>query len=454
MKDKREFIPIIIASIVALIITFLVRMFLPYNEVVQQKQDITMPAIPVVRKVDRKMAEVEVLVSSVNIKEGDKIKLQSTCWKKWPVSSMQNHFIAKDLKGNVMNNGPDYTNAQKMWAKTLIPTGVPITMQMLTNEDPIEKARLEKQKQEEELKKKEESKHNNFVKKGMRAITFPIDSRSGSAASFLSPGELVDIIIINGNTKRTAGKDGNGGVVRYSGIKILAFDSVTYLDKQHAEEAQKTQGEKKKDAPKGSKVGVNDFFSGISGGVSNTFSGGLFNPKNVTLEVSDDRVSEMMTVVDGGGVILCLRNQEEPVIEALTGKLENPDDAKILGSMIGLFGANTVDRLQSEKARVDAEKSSPHEFDMMVKQMNSINESNRQIAAKNKDNGENDFSIDDSKDIMSPVRGENYSYEVVRGRIVGDEKGANGEEPHTVNIYKKGAVTKEVFGQNEAGITK
>lgn len=170
--NKKDALPIIIASIIALVITILVKWLLPSSVAPVQQQaqkEISMPEIPLMvnkeeKKKKKKKKDDLVLFVSRSFKKDEKIILDKLKWEKWPTEAMQPYFIAKDHAGTPLNNGADYSNALKMWANTDIPNGVPLTMSMLTNEDP-------QKKKENDRKKKEEEEKRNWRKKRTKNLS-------------------------------------------------------------------------------------------------------------------------------------------------------------------------------------------------------------------------------------------------------------------------------------------
>ncbi|MDR0753478.1 MAG: SAF domain-containing protein [Holosporaceae bacterium] len=207
MRGKRDVLPIIIAVGVALVITGLVRWIkfgsLTSDQENRTKKELSMPDIPLMARNTKKTLGDQVLVVTNAIKKDTKITIKDLTWKKWPKDAIQPYFIARDRGGAPLNNKSDYKDAMNMWAVSDIPTGVPLSMNMLTNADPKsieEKKRREEEerrkKEEEEKKKLQQEKDYTFIAKGMRAITFPVDQRSASSSSMLHPENLVDVLII------------------------------------------------------------------------------------------------------------------------------------------------------------------------------------------------------------------------------------------------------------------
>ena len=290
MGNKKDVLPIVVASAVALVITGIVRHFIPGGTVIKQqplKKELSLPDIPLMIKSEqRKAKEIQVLVTTVEIKKDEKIVQSKLNWRTWPENAIQPSFIAQDKNGNPLNNKTDYNNALKMWAKNDIPLGIPLTISMLTSTDPVETAKKEKAAKEAEEaknKKKEEKVDQDgvLVRVGYRAVPFQINSKTPISSNMISPGDYVDVFInsFENNKRKTH---------VYKGMKILAIDGVT---------------NKKKEEKKSS--------GGLFGG---SFSlGGLMTPKNVTLEVKESLVNTMLKQAENSGITITLRSQSEEV---------------------------------------------------------------------------------------------------------------------------------------------
>jgi len=295
MDAKKDIVPIIIAAGIALVVTGALKIFVPTGATnlgnnSASKKELPLPDIPLMVNQSSGTKQDRVLIVAKDIKKDTKITANNTAWKKWPRDAVQPYFIAKDDDGAVLNNGADYTNALKMWANSDIPAGVPLTMRMLTKEDPVEREKAKKAQLEAEKKKKEQEEREKekgaLIKKGMRAITFPIDSRSASSVSLISLGDYVDIIIMErvGNVTRAH---------KYSEVKVLAIDGVAKVEKQPSKEGGKNT-------------------SGFSSG------------KNITLEINESQVETMIRQVGNGGLILSVRSQMD-LVESDKSKEEDED---------------------------------------------------------------------------------------------------------------------------------
>lgn len=412
MNNKRDVLPIIIASVVALVITGVVRWLIPGGTVIKQhplKKELSLPDIPLmVKSEQKKIREIQVLVTSTDIKKNEKIAQQKLTWKNWPANAVQPYFIAKDDKGAPMNNRADYGNAIRMWAKNDIPAGIPLTINMLTSDDPVVvAAKLKKEKEEAERKKLEEKKKNeSIIQVGYRAVTFPVDQRSGVSVNMLSPGDLVDILInesIGNKTKTHV----------YRAVKILAIDGITKLDSKKA-------GEK----------GL--FESAISLG------SGMMSPKNVTLEIKVKLVNTMLKQVGSGGIMISLRNQKEKVENAGEEEIVEDNDSVVDQSVIR--GMNSINKKTSAEILKDVQrKKQDEERDMaiLIHNMNALSKkSPRQSEEEDKKKEE------EKKDALS-------KYEVVSGKITGNKMDKKEEEnKELVKIHRNLTTTEVQFSKD------
>ncbi|MDR1551747.1 MAG: hypothetical protein LBS14_03660 [Holosporaceae bacterium] len=383
MDGRRDILPMIIAAAVALVVTVLVRWLISSNYVAPpeqraQQKEVSMPDIPLMVKEMKKEKDGQVLVVAKDIKKDDKIIIANLSWKKWPQSAMQPYFIAKDEKDTPLNNKEDYNNALKMWAATNIPAGAPIAIRMLTKEDPAERKRKdeeEKKKEEEKKEKERKETEKSSIRKGMRAVTFAVDQKSSGAASLLSPGDLVDILIIT----RLGGE--RARTYKYKSLRVIAIDGRT-LQEQSKKQQKKDDG----------------LFSGL-GKVGN-----LLGPQNVTLEVKENLVEPMLRRAGNNGIILSVRNQEDQVdkdageeeldedgdfaenallqnmininrssssLEILERAKSSKDTAKrgqfaLIDSMYAIGGSGHRKKLEASKRRKD-------EFSAVIQNMNKVN---------------------------------------------------------------------------------
>lgn len=342
----RNILPMAVAAVIALGITVAARWLIPSGRTDygarKSNTKIPMPDIPLMVKETKKVEEVMVLVTDREIKRGGKITAEVLSWKKWPKEALQPNFIAKDLKGNPLNNSGDYRLALTMWAGTNIALGIPISVSMLLSYDPIkreqeEKAKAEaekKKKREAELAKQREKAQQEFVKSGMRALTFPVEQRSATGLAMLSPGDLVDVLVtevVNGKSK----------IHKYPGMRVLAIDGAT---------------QKRTEAPKKEEKGS---IFGITTSISNAFSA----PKNVTLEVREALVEKLLKEVGGGSVVLSVRNQADKSAKDGMGDTSNSGEeeeervANLMKVMSATNQTSVVKSLQgSDAAEVNRQK--------------------------------------------------------------------------------------------------
>ncbi|MCR5225480.1 MAG: hypothetical protein K6C34_05335 [Alphaproteobacteria bacterium] len=418
MNKKKDVLPIVIATVIALVITVLVRFLLPGGTIVKQdnasQREISMPKIPLMVK-ETKKKEVQVLFVSTKIAKDQKIQESALSWKKWPEEALQPYFIAKTETGVALNNGADYSNALRMWAANDIPSGVPLTLQMLTNEDPVKKAEAERKKQEakkaeEEAKKQrvQKEKAKSVIGKGMRAVTFTVNQQSAVSTSMLKIGDYIDVLIMQQ-------KGGKTITHKYTALKILAIDGVTESKSDTAEEK------------KGFNLGA-----GL-GAVSN-----LLSPRNLTLEVREDLVDDMIEQAGSNGIIVSLRNQEDKIVrpgeESLSTEDEQVRDALLQGinNMQRISSANAMRKTREEK---EAEEQN---LEALIANMNAIGartSSPRRVSGKEEQPGN-----------ANPAGGK---IEFVSGKTVGEE-----QEPSrkSVTIYRK--MKSESITFNEDGTKK
>jgi Flp pilus assembly protein CpaB len=286
--------------------------------------------------------------------------------------------------------------------------GTPLAMSMLSNEDPKVRAENERKKLEAEKQKKlEEEKAHSFIKKGMRAVTFSIDQRSASSSNMLSPGDLVDVLIMEqrGEKNRTH---------KYKALKILAIDGVTKFEKKD---------EKHSDS--------------LLGGVNLGSVGGLLAPKNVTLEVKEDRVETMLKQSSASGVILSLRSQSEPVDEnepdvVEDGGSDSLGDMSLMENILKINKSSAAGALLEEKLRQDEEKAKKEAqekgLSLLVDSMSAFR------------NRESELDLNagtlNKKGKGKGKKKDGSKYEVVSGKVVGDEESEEAEF-HTTVIHKK-----------------
>ncbi|MDR0556124.1 MAG: SAF domain-containing protein [Holosporaceae bacterium] len=337
MNGRKDIFPMMIAAVVALAVTLGVRWLLPIavrissndQSKVMQKKDIALPDIPLMVKETLREKGGEVLVVSNDVKKDAKISLANLAWKKWPQDAIQPHFIAKDEAGVALNNKADYNNALKMWAASNIPAGTPLSIRMLTKEDPEKKKKdmEEKRKKEEEQKKKEElEREKKLIRKGRRAVTFSVDSKSAHFVDSLAPGDLIDVIIMghSGDRIRT---------YKYKALRVIAVSDNSALDKKNAKKKQKEEG----------------LFSGLAK------VGGILNSSSITLEVKEKRVEEMLRLVGDGGIILSLRNPKDGEKDDDDEDDETDENISLLHSIFKMNRVNSPEILSAAKNRKESE---------------------------------------------------------------------------------------------------
>lgn len=427
--NKKDFLPIVVASVIALVITGIVRWLIPSGAQQTSNQQntqngISMPEIPLMvtkEEKKKKIIEYSVLVVSKGIKKDTKISIDFLEWKKWPSDAMQSYFIAKDENETPLNNGSDYNNALKMWANTDIPSGVPLTMAMLSNEDPVKKAKEEKARLAEEKRKKEEKERTDaFIKKGMRAVTFSIDQKSASSSNMLEPGDLVDVLIMEqkGDRMRTH---------KYKALKILAIDGITKFEKKSDE---KSQG-------------------GLLGNMGLRTVGGLLTPKNITLEVKEEMVEKMLKQAANTGVILSLRSQSEKIEnenndDEIVDSEGSPETTSVLSKILNINRTDLTDVLQEEKNRKEIEERN---LEILMNNINMVNNIEDSMLEKSKM-----ATTDKTQQPNNTSSGDENSgegkYEVISGKIIGEEPKQE-KELDSVIVYRK--LTPSAVQFNEEG---
>lgn len=421
MREKKDLLPIGIATAIAIVVTVVVRLMFPYasgeDANNKGKKNLSVPEIPVVITKKGQLAQESlVLVVSRPIKKNQKITLASLEWKRWPTSALQPNFIAKDSEGRTLNNAADHTSYNgSTWAKSDIQEGLPFLASMCSPEDPVKKAEEEKKKAEEKRRKDlEKEKAESFIKRGMRAVTFPIDQRLASTSNMFSPGELVDVLIIkNGMEAKT---------YKYKAVKILAIDGVTKF------EGARSNGVRQP--------------SGLLGTIQTSVVGSLPIPKNVTLEIREELVDTMLKQAGDRGVILSLRNQKEALEDEDNiceyvgdGSGDGPFNAKarnrILKSIMEINRTSSAAILQADKAHKSAEENN---IASIISNMNALANNARASRA----------DLIFAPKSMALKNNTSGRYEVVRGKIT-NKRAAEEESDEddtkkinkTITIYKK-----------------
>lgn len=431
MRDKKDLLPIGIAIVVAFAVTGVVRLMFPYasDEDVKKnsKKILSIPEIPVVAKSGHKTDEVLVLVVARPIKKDQAITLASLEWKRWPMSALQPNFIAKDNEGRVLNNAGDHTAYNgSTWAKSDIQVGLPFLVSMTTPEDPVKKAEEAKRAAEEKRRKAlEKEKSESFIKKGMRAVTFPLDQRLASSSNMFSPGELVDVLIINNGEKSKTYK--------YKAVKILAIDGIT-----------KFEGSKNASGVRQS--------SGFLGTIQSSVVGGLMTPKTVTLEIKEELVDTMLKQSGDRGVVLSLRNQkeaidgEDSICEYVGDEDGGPFDSlsrnRILKSIMEISKTSAAAILQNQKAKKIAEENN---IANIISNMNALASNARSLRKE----------LDVSKKSVALKGNTSGRYEIVSGKVTdkhvemdGEGEKGNKKPKKMVTIYKKLSPNAIQFNEN------
>ncbi len=421
MGSKKDIIPIVTASVIALVVTGVVKWLLPGGTVIKRqplKKELSLPDIPLMEKKEKKkVLRVQVLITNAEIKKDQKITESNLIWKKWPADALQAYFIARDKEGNPLNNGADYSNALKMWAKNDIPQGIPLVMDMLTDKDPTiiaEKKKKEQEekakKEQEEKKKKKEQEESNIIKPGYRAITLPIDQKATISGSMIIPGQLIDVII----------DENIGQKIRthtYRALKIIAVDGKTKEDYLKEENSTSTFGS----------LSVSKFF----------------NPKSITLEVKANMVNIMLKQVGSNGVVLSLRNQNEKVPNY--GEDSSYDeDMSMKNSLINEI--IDMNRMTSKEILLDSKRKKEREeknLSMLIKNMNDVGSRGGSTWFDN-NKSEGTSSINEKPDVSAG------KYEISAGRIIGNVEKQKEEKNkiEVVRIYRKLTPDKVEFDKN------
>ena len=195
---------------------------------------------------NKKIVYHTVLVAKNNISIGDVLISKNVEWVKWPVENISREFISKDEKGKYVHPSLTFESIVGLVANSNIVKGVPISVKMFI--------------------KKTSSKNNSIkLRKGMRALSVPVDKNSLKHNAF-KPGDIVEVYLPN-KTKK------------FSNVRILAFDSKTEVSKYEAELSKHNVSEHK------------EF------------------PDTVTLELTEDQAYTMWQNLKGGGVYLVLMSE-------------------------------------------------------------------------------------------------------------------------------------------------
>lgn len=420
MKNKKDILPIAMASIIALVVTGVVRWLIPGGTIIKQqplKKELSLPDIALtVKNLPQKEQEAQVLCVNSEIKKDQKITTANVGWKNWPIKSVQPHFIAQDMKGSKMNNKEDYDKALKMWAKSDIPVGTPLTTSMLTDQDPEEikrkKAAAEaaaKKKKEEEERQKELEKTK--IRVGYRAVTFSVDQRASVSANMIAPGDLIDVLILE--------NVGNRSVTHsYRDVKLVAIDGVNAIEKKQQSD------------------------SGLFGNAMQSLTS-TSAPKNVTLEVKRDMVDTMLKQAGkGNGIVISIRNQNEEVAgnageEEETSMVEDANQRELERSTADMAKPTAADDLLESRAK---ERQDQEHLEELVRNLNDVSFANdlKPVEHKSDDN-----QTDGSR------------MEIPAGRILpGDnqDKDADNEKPkiETAIVHRKGFESERI-GFDEKG---
>ena len=416
MGNKKDILPIVMASAIALVVTGVVRWMMPGGTVIKQqplKKELSLPDIPLMIKSEqKKVKESQVLVTNTTIKKDERIVQGKLAWKTWPANAVQSHFIAQDNKGTPINNRTDYANALNMWAKSEIPEGIPLTLTMLTSDDPVEVARRQKEAEEAKNreKKKKEKEEDTSIKVGYRAVSFQMDQRTPIPSSMIAPGDYVDVRINSFDESKQKAHI-------YKGLRIIAIDGIT--------KQQKIDSEK----------------SGNSGGLFGTSInlGGIFSPKNITLEVKESMVDTMIKQAGSNGITVMVRSKNEKVEEAGEDVLDegqpsssgSSSDDYLIREMLRMNRFSSADILR-ESAKQQQEKE--NNLSILLRNMNNL--SVRSTAPKPSSDGALSGSQDSSK------------YEISRGGIGDQDSAKKKNDKKTMRIFRELRENEEQFDED------
>jgi hypothetical protein len=240
----------------------------------------------------------------------------------------------------------------------------------------------------------------------------------------LSVGDYVDILV----SEHSAGKN---KIYKYRALKILAIDGSAKAGRQEP---------------------------GIVSGISSV--GGLVTPKNVTLEVKEDRVEEMLRRAGNAGVILSLRSQSEDVKGSGDAVIEEEEVVvrnALLKNIADMSRIRPTEVLQESKKRRDEEEKN---LSMLMSSMNTVGGGNSADvmlnAHKLREAEERSLSmimkninavgIEPSGDVVGSEHekknkrtgdSKDGKYEIVSGKIVGEEEESPQPEENFVTIYRK-----------------
>jgi hypothetical protein len=310
-----------------------------------------------------------------------------------------------------------------MWAKSDITGGIPLTMAMLTTEDPVKKAEEEKKKKaEEEKKRKEKEREEHFIAAGMRAVTFPVDQKSACSSSMIDPGDLIDVLIMEARGDKIK-------VHKYKGMKVLAIDGLS-----------KKEAEKNNASVSG---------SNLLGNVSTTLIG-QSAPRNVTLEVKESLVETLLKQAGSTGIIISLRSQAEHVDEKEKNvdlgdtSSDQHENNPILGGILSINKQDSTGDLITENARKEAEERG------LSTLMDNINMLNREVpvdihALVEGSDKKGAASGKDTADKKTKDGKSGDKYEIISGKVEGDK--------NNVVLYRKLTPTSVKFDERGKVVT-
>lgn len=200
----------------------------------------------------------KVLVAKHNMDAGDLLLAKNVKWVKWPQENTSRYFIMKKKNGNYVNPSMSLEAIVGLVANTNIVEGTPISVNMF-------------------IKNSNFGKRSIKIRKGMRAMSVPLDKTSVKHNAF-KPGDIVEVYLPNKTHK-------------ISNVRILAFDNKTESSK-YAASLSKNIHEIER------------------------------HPETVTLELTEQQSDIMVQNLKGGGVYLVLMSEDDTDDEKLPSATE------------------------------------------------------------------------------------------------------------------------------------
>ena len=154
------------------------------------------PPKPIIVEKKIILPAARVLVANIDIPMGKVIEPSDLAWEKWPKDGIRDIYYAQDDKGEILTPHNKLDKIVGHMVNRPINKGVPLTPDAL-------------------IQRQDRSLMAAMIKKGLRAITLPIEPRTIQGDLF-APGDRVDIVAGN--------KDNQ---IRINNVEILALDSNT-----------------------------------------------------------------------------------------------------------------------------------------------------------------------------------------------------------------------------------